>query len=337
MRSVLSFHRVIFLLALMTLLALPTVLPGQAAPQSEEAVNEEPERKYLLKLNMPVGVKHKYKYTERTRCKRQYHDSSKRTFEYTRVMTYFISAYTPGSPDDGFKTVYYNIDSMRFEMDDGVNELIEYDSQSDANANLNQLEVLAATVPLNRAIYLTYSPYGEVVKMESDDLDFLKDYLNDGGDTVLPALDYFLWWDRMDIENFKQIVDISHNILPERFIQPDDVWERPISMRVDGISFRDTADASVASFEHGIYRIVAKSDDLQPLSKRTYMYGHSSFCQVIGGTGTSETQLRFSRLGVMGEATRTLNAQIEVKAEPYDFSAEIQSTQKLELLGRFEW
>ncbi len=332
-------------LALTMISLTPHQLMSQSTPQTGQEESDRitgasggtPEVKYSLMSRHDPGVRHVYKYTEVTNVQRQYNDPDSTKLKYSRRMTYYLTMFMPDDPEDGRKTFYLNIDSMYFEFDNFQNEYIEYDSQKD-EANLNHPELLAATVLMNRPVYMTYSPYGEVVGYESEELDFLRNYLNDGGDTVLPALDYFLWWDRMDQKNITQLLDIQRNLLPETYIYPDSSWQRDVAMRYDGINFSGAATMHIDKFDKGIYEIVGKSPALQlSPSQKVYMYGHPDFCFVDSGEAEAEYVVRFNRLGVLGSVDTKLKATIEVDSKPWSFTEHLTTDNKVELMGRWQW
>ncbi len=325
------------------LLALPASLTAQSTPQSEEtdritgASGGSPEVKYSLKSRHDAGVRHVYKYTEVTNVNRVYNDEDSTKIKYSRRMTYYLTGFLPQDATKGSKTFYVNIDSMYFEFDNFQSEFLEYNSQTQ-EADLNHPEIMAASVLMNRPVYMTYSPYGEIIDYQSDELDYLKDYLNDGGDTVLPALDYFLWWDRMDKKSIGQIMDIPRNLIPETFIKPDTSWQRPVEMVYDGILLKDTATLKIREFTDGIYEIDGRASNIQiSPNQKTYMYGHPEFCYIKTGEGQAKYHVRFNRLGVLGSVNTKVNAEFTVDAQPFSFSQTIETDNTIELMGRWQW
>lgn len=327
----------LFLAAL--LIALP-VLAGSLSAQNAVAGDPENEfeLRYQLRTDYPPGVKHIYQYTETTTTTHKYADTLIPDFKYERQINYFITLFSPSRQESGFKKVLFNVDSCTYSMLDSRNQRIVYNSQDQEFRQLDDLDLLAATIPLNNTLELTFSPYGELAKIESEDVKSLVEYVKEGGRQALDSVTYDVWLDRLSPQAFAQLADIPRRMIPEGWIAPDSVWRRIANFRADGVDFRDTLSVSVYNFEEAVYTLKAEGTSLSCIPTEVFMHGYPHNVKVQQAEGKLQSTMQLARLGNILMSDTRLEATVDAESRTKGaFKADIQLHSDIRLLGRYEW
>lgn len=297
-------------------------------------------RKYSIYVDWKDRVAHSYSITSKTKVKRVYRDNIEKN--YQRDVNYFVTMSSNGT-ENGFIKLQCNIDSIRYTFIEG-NTTLYYDSQHDEKTTIKtEFPDLTSTFGMmNHQFQFLVSPYGEVAKVtgigQAGDLDWLKKFIVDGGD-ALDTLQKTLWYSVMSDENLKMVADISKGLIAGKMqIKADSVWTRPISIRLDGLNFTDTAKVQVASHTKENIVISANSSDLYPvLPQETRMFGIPGFGKVLSGKGSGTIRLDMTPRGTIKKQELNYTADIEASYNLEKFKENIQTTVSCTLLGQFKW
>lgn len=217
-----------FLHALTALLAL--------AGASTAAAQQKP-----LEFGPPLrpNIVFSYKFTERVST--VYESNGTPVDSGRRMLTYFISErQIPLS--NGRWQIEANIDSMQVEYSTTGGEL-RFDTQKAASADfdINHREILAPSALVNRVANVTLSPYGEILGIDSDSFDFLREQIAEPG---------------VDPVTHHRVLDlispefVGATMLPWRTVVPlgrtvsyGDTLRIPFAGILDRIPVRDSASA----------------------------------------------------------------------------------------------
>lgn len=177
-----------------------------------------------------------YKYTERVTTVHTMVGGAADSSE--RVLTYYITQHqfpTPGK--NGLITVQANVDSMSLEFTEGADRLtfntqrfVEQDWKLSGHR-----EVLIPSSLVNRLVTFSVSPYGEILGMESEDLEDAKKQAAD------PGVDEFT---RTRLQEITTDAYLASVLFPWRMLPLGRTvgYGRPVSvplwMAMDRISFR---------------------------------------------------------------------------------------------------
>ncbi len=321
-----------------TVLLLTVVLLLSAIPAQQSAAQTErdrPELRYSLKQQHPINVRKIYKMTQDAVVRRTYKDSS--FIDYQRTIEYYLTTRVI-EQNDGFTTVTVLIDSMRYVFANLTDSMqTTYNSQTD-KLNNEFDDLTYATIPNSRIWNITYSSYGDIVKVESEDMNWVREYIKPLKNKMTP-MQYAMWdWASRD-ENMIWLGDIDRNVLPEARIKPTDTWQQDVHMRVSNMDFTSPANFNVVSFQDSVFTIQGKADSLQfkeaPIE--TYLPMNSDLSQLVSANGTATYHLEMQRFGTVQfvDVNARIHAYIRDVASSYHEDITLRNT--IELLGMFKW
>ncbi|MBI2793788.1 MAG: hypothetical protein HYX66_03950 [Ignavibacteria bacterium] len=285
---------------------------------------------YRLQAQFHPGVAQAYEITETTSVIRTHSDSSKKS--YGREVKYFATFRCIES-HDGISTIVVNLDSLLYKFNSqGVD--LAYDSQKDLTPK-NFADLNNYFGPLNRPFNITVNSYGEVSKVEGEQIEFWRDYFienKDGLDSVL----YLIWMQSLDRENLLHYGDLQKRILPGRSYAIDSTWKSVLSMRIDGVVYSDTVTSKLAKYTGGYYEIIT-NDTIRALPQRIHVYGVPEISQLTDGYAGINNVLSLTTSGTVDEVVSVINAWFRASAGIETYTQNTTSTMKWKLTGQYQW
>ena len=304
---------------------------GQGGNKKEEIV------KYKPRVVYNTNAYRLYKYTEVENVRRIYSDSS--TKEYKRELTYFFTLTIFDKPENGFQVVKIVIDSMLYKMTEGKN-VYEFNSQAEKIKPIKLKDLEVMSVPLNRQFDFTYSPYGEVAKIESPDIQETIDLIKEGdakyGTQAKDELTNLVWFDGLSNNRLKHITDLQKIIFAQEPIAKDTIWNSPFSIQIDGKDFIDTVESKIVEYNNGSYTIDSKTKNITPISKDSYFYGVVKPAKIESAKGDGFYIIQINPRGIISkvDAEFIIESSCKVRFEP--FTEQVQSKFTWEYLGQFK-
>mgnify|MGYP000580864917 CR=1 FL=1 len=291
---------------------------------------------YQLKFIPPQTIRHVYKMHDSTVVTRTFSDNS--TKKYTREVSYYFNFVMPNPPKDGFMTFEVSVDSLKYKFTEGE-AVFEFDSQADNPGALTFEDLVATIVPLGNEFNLTYSPYGEVAKIDGERLDFLIDYIRQQKNNPMSdVLINFAWEEGISLDRFKFIADVKKIILPAEPIQIDSLWETPIDLQLDYINFFDTLTTKITKFKDGFFYINGVSNNIQAKNKPAKLYGiKTQLVEVADTKGEGSYELILHNRGFVSKAELKYNLEIGSYIKKEYFKQKIETKTTWELLKQYRF
>lgn len=302
---------------------------GTALGQRPE-VASSPDPMFRLQAQFHPGVAQTYEITENTSVVRTHSDSSMKTYE--REVKYFATFRCIES-SDGISTIVVNLDSLLYRFSaQGVK--IEYDSQTDL-APKNFADLNNYFGPLNRPFNLTINPYGEVSKIEGEQIEFWRDYFienKDGLDSVL----YLIWMQSLDRDNLLQYGDLQKRVVPGRSYAIDSAWNTVLTMRIDGVVYSESVTSKLAKYAGGIF-VITTADTLKASPQLIHVYGIPEISHLSEGYAAIKNELSLTTSGSIDEVVSVVEAWFRASAGIETYTQKIKSTMKWKLTGQYQW
>ena len=225
---------------------------------------------YRLRYKYPMSVTNVYKMVENTSVTRQYKDST--SLKYERTVNYFYTIKQLVKMDDNFVKVHVTLDSLQYSFKDG-DALFEFDSQSEAQGSINFDDLNDYLIPLSKEFDMTYSPYGEVIKVEGGNLDNLIQYIKKATSEQMDSLDQQYWLNMLSLNRLQYIVDPIKLTVPSTPATKDSVWLSTPLYCVDGIYFKDTVSTHIAKVVSNYFDIESEFEDFSFVPGDYKFYG----------------------------------------------------------------
>jgi len=304
-------------------------LPAVAQRSGSETASSG--RSYRLQALYRAGVAQSYEIVEQTTVERTHSDSTKKT--YDRTVTYFTSIRCIESMD-GVSRIIVNIDSLRYRFAAG-GQVIEYDSQTDITPK-NFADLNNYVGPLNRPFTLTISPYGEVSKIEGEEIEFWRDYLtqnSEGLDSVI----YLIWSQSLEPENLLQYGDLQKRLIPGLRMTVDSTWDLNLTLRVDGVLYRQPTKGLFEAYEGGLYTL-SINDTIQAVAGQpVHVYDVPYISTVADGAAVVHHTMHLTTTGTIQDVTSAVQAWFRGKVLNEVFTQKITSTTSWKLTGQYQW
>lgn len=268
---------------------------------------------YTLKANFRTQVYYNYVLNDTTKVKRIYADSSIKEFQ--RIISYYLTIMQPDPPKDGFSKVEISIDSIYYKFIEGEN-VYHFSNIETANPSVFKFEDFQTySVPMSMQFELTYSPYGEIAKIEGDRLAEKKNYIELLKNSIPDSIWYYNWTDGLSDIRLKHIGDVIKLIYPITPIYRDSIWYSPIELQIDGIHIIDTVELKVTGFWNNKYNIVGKFIKPETIWKKTKFYAIPNLSlpyKLTSASGNLEQTL--SAAGLAQELKIHLHFKLQVGA-----------------------
>ncbi len=297
--------------------------------------SEEPPA-YQLKFMPPQTIRHVYKMHDSTVVTRIFSDNS--TKKYIREVSYYFNFVMPNPPKEGFMTFEVSVDSLKYKFTEGE-AVFEFDSQADNPGALTFEDLVATIVPLGNEFNLTYSPYGEVAKIEGERLEFLIDYIKQQKNNPMSdAIINFVWEEGVSLDRLKFLADVRKIFFPKEPIQIDSLWETAIDLQLDYINFFDTLSAKITKYKDGYFHIEAVSNNIQAKNKAAKLYGiKTQLIEVADTKGEGSFKLVLHNRGFVSKAEAKYNVEIGSYIKKEYFKQKIESKTTWELLKQYKF
>lgn len=302
------------------LLGLLLMLSSQISFADEKKKNV---RMYKFRVDRPVKSEIIYQFTDETDITRIFSDST--SFEYKRKIDYFFSQKVFGDPNKGLLNVTYTIDSIRYFFNDGP-QTIRLNTASDFN-NASDFEDFTVVTPsLGRSFDLIYSDYGDVAKVESEDFDWLRDYINDPKNSkAIQGMRKYLWLNGIGDSRLRHIVDIPKIMMMKEKKALDSTWESPMYFETNHLEFFAKPKVRVAEYRNGKFVMDAVFDTLVANKKDYYFYNTKNLCSLQDAKGKGSSIIYFDKRGLLDRMEMDVVAEIKAKQGKEVFTEKIQS------------
>jgi hypothetical protein len=332
-----SFSKVIILIMVIGFSGLSAQTNIDKPKKNDSKSSKETELpKFSLKMNMNKNTFSIYKFTENSKIVRTMSDSSKRRF--SRDAEYYFTFKVPNSPDNGFNTYEFSIDSLKYKFtEDG--DTYEYNSQSDNPGPVTFEDLKNTVVPLGKEFTLTYSPYGEIVKVEGESLDWLRNYVVVEGKGVLDSLETHLWLDGISKQRLVSICDPKKLIFPANQVYLDSNWNSTMEFQVMNITCFDTSIAKIKSLSNGVFDIVGESTGkISALKEPVRFYGFKDYLvNVIKINGNGNYEMVFGPRGLIRSFKLNYFVKLTGKVKQEVFNDMIDTKQSWEMLNQYKY
>ncbi|MFA6572097.1 MAG: hypothetical protein WCT77_12765 [Bacteroidota bacterium] len=277
-----------------------------------------------------------YKLTEHTVVNRYTTDSVKSNYE--RDLTYFLTLGVPDPPDaDGFQRLVITIDSLNYKFIADSVKKIDYFTQDESKRPPRSVDFEAISVPMNRTFTFILSPYGEVAKIESEDISVLKDYIEEQGKNLKKkdAMKKFIWTDGLTDSRLLAIADYRKIMLPRQPIEKDTIWKTPISFQIDFKDYSDTLSAKIAEYNGGLYHIEATTNKILPSEKECYFNGVVQTGKVENTEGKGIFKMTINNKGIITRSEADFELINKCKVENETFNEQVTTKMIWDYIGQF--
>lgn len=291
---------------------------------------------YKLNYKPPQTIRHVYKMHDSTVVTRIFSDNS--TKKFTREVIYYFNFVMPNPPKEGFMTLEVSIDSLKYKFTEGE-AVFEFDSQADNPGALTFEDLVATIVPLGNEFNMTYSPYGEVAKIDGERLEFLIDYIEQQKKNPMSdELINFVWQEGISLDRLKFLADVKKIFFTLEPIEIDSLWETPFNFQLDYINFEDTLIAKISKFKDGYFYIDAVSTNIQAKNKPAKLYGiKTQLIEVADTKGTGTFNLVMHNRGFVSKAELKYNVEIGSYIKKEYFKQKIETKTSWELLKQYKF
>ena len=239
---------------------------AQAKPKPASNYSQ-PDVLYQITIKDSWNIYRTYKLNEATEISRTYSDNSVKTYKRDDEIYFTLTYRNP--PSHGFFKVDVSVDSMIYKFTEGE-ATIEFNSNSDQNKPIHFKDLEAWGVPVGRAFEMTYSSYKDVAKLEGEDLEWLRNYINEQGKGIVDTLTNFIWLQGISEERLTYITDLYKVYIPDKWIPKDSVWTSPFDYQINGIPFQDTVFAKVSDATSGFFTVEAKTNKMAAIINQPF-------------------------------------------------------------------
>jgi hypothetical protein len=291
--------------------------------------------KFTLKMNMNRNTLTNYKFIEVSDVTRILSDSSTRKFKRESIFYYTLKV--PNTAEEGFSTFEISIDSLNYKFTED-NEVYEYNSQDEKPSPVSFEDLKNTVVPLGKEYNITYSPYGEIVKIEGESLDWLKNYVVVESKGTLDSLQTHLWLDGISKSRLASISDAKKISFPISQVCIDSAWKSFMEFQVMNITCLDSSKAKIVNINNGVFRIMGESTKFNTIKDPVRFYGFKDFLvNITKAEGVGKYDMVFGPRGLM----RSLNLNYEIKftgkVKQEVFNDFIKTKQSWEMINQYKY
>jgi len=273
---------------------------------------------YKIPFKIPVSVFNKFRLTENTKVKRVYSDSN--VVEYDRNYTYYYHLRAISFPEDGYQKVYASFDSCEYNFNSGK-KMVRFISQDDeAVPPLNERDFLLFIQPLGKTFEALYSNYGQVAKIQGDDLNEKRDQIkNDIKKYDNPERLEAILAKLSDLELVK-LIDPIKNLLPSFSVDFDTTWNRDLDFNLDVINVRGNSKVNLVDYRNNAYKLNCQMDSLYTDQKTFRLPEMNKEAELLEFKGNGNYELEISYVGAPSYAKANLNSIIKGKITNTQFT-----------------
>ncbi|MGQ9819710.1 MAG: hypothetical protein ACUVQ1_07295 [Candidatus Kapaibacteriales bacterium] len=243
---------------LVFILFLPILISHLLAfSQVKKGLDEKPlPPAYTIQGALRTKIYYNYILTDTTKVSRVYADSS--VVNYERITKYFLTIIQPDNPENGFTKIDVSVDSMHYYFNDGI-ERYDFTSIERAIPKVLKFEDFKAiSIPMSRNFTIVYSPYGEVAKVEGEQITFDRNYIAEIANKTTDTILIHNWTDWLSDFTLQHIGNIFKIIYPKLPVHKDSIWETTMNIRIENLNITDTIKAKVIRFFNNLYTIEGK-------------------------------------------------------------------------------
>ncbi len=276
----------------------------------------------FVTYSMPFGVVTTYKVTEISSTVRTNQDSTKASWADTTV--FYLTRLVKNPAQDGFQMATVTVDS------------IKYLPSKPTGIPLDKTESVRKTCLEGKTADITYSPYGEIAKIEGKDLEWIRNYVEEGSDELSDET-YFDWQQCLSDARIASVFDMKKIILPQGLIPTDTIWTCPIEFYAAGIRFYDSIACKIVKLDQKEYNISTSSLNVNNIEHRAHFYGIDKLGTIKSAKGSGSIQITLSRRGTVSKTMLDYSISTENKAKNEIFSENIHTQIQWEVLRSFKY
>lgn len=301
-----------------------TSITGASANQSKLS--------YKVPFKIPVSVFNKFRLSESTKVKRIYSDST--SIEYTRNTTYYYHLRAISFPEEGFQKVFASIDSMEYEFQSGK-KIVKFDDQDDESMPpLHERDFLLFIQPLGKTFQAIYSNYGQVARIEGEDLDEKRTNIKNDIPKYENPERLVAILDKLSDQELIKIIDPLKNILPTFKVNFDTTWSRNIDLNLDVFKVKGDSKVKLNDYRNNNYQLLATMDSLTTDQKTFRLPDMNKEADLLQFMGKGTYSLDISNAGAPSYGKAELYYELKGKITNNEFYQTSQTTLIWDLMAR---
>ena len=303
-----------------------------ASKTESETVPEVP--KYDVSFNLSQLVYHIYRFTETTKVKRVFEDST--VNEYDKTVTYWFNVFVPGPVDDnGFLLVEVKTDSMEYRLSSKELNVYYRTTDYDMDMPLNYMDFFTSYVQYGQTFNMLYSPYGDVSKIDGDQLESEKmQYAKTHDEIKRNQILYSLSNDRL-----KFSFDVPKGVYPPFEVTKDTSWNSESEFFICNVPFSGDLNNTFKGFSNNEYHISTKMDSLtlnNPM-ENVILPDLDKNCVITSGVATGVMNIDLHTSGNVKYSRAKIKALLTGKVGNFKFNQLVETTYTWDLIGRFQY
>jgi hypothetical protein len=288
---------------------------------------------YKLVVNFRVNTFHTTKITESTKVTRTYPDSS--TKEYKRDVVYYTTTQIMESPTKGFQTIIVTLDSLNYRFSEG--DVVFDFNTSDFQGNALKFKDLnLKTIALGRTYNLIYSPYGEIAKISSEDIEETMDYMKTKGADYLTPIELFIWNHGLSTNHLSYLGDRKKIVFPFDRIAKDSLWKSPLSLELNGYNYNDTLNLKIKEYNAGVFQIEGQSSSISHVDSEILTYEISDLVKILETNGSGIFNMTLNASGSILKSGFIYDIISKIKVGNQVIIENIESNVNWELMETFK-
>jgi hypothetical protein len=297
---------------------------------------KEDVQKYKFRIKYPGTIPHVYEMSDTTEVKMFFSDSTVKS--YKREIFFWFTLKPPNTESkDGFVLVELSIDSMSYRFLEGDKEY-KYRSGLQGGHPLRFDDFEYFSIPHGQQFNMTYTPYGDIGKIEGERLDEMRDYIKEQSSNSTDIMKKFMWTQGLSDNRLKFIVDARKIQFSDSPVAMDSVWFTPFLIQLDGITFyNEKTEASLKEVRGGFYTIEANIKQMYPVldAERFYDINEPMPMNNVDVKGTYG--LLIGPKSTLEQADAHFEASLIILVKKEVIKETISSNQHWKLLGRYTW
>ncbi len=303
-----------------------------ASAQSDS--DKEKVMTYKVDYWFPPTVRNHYSYTEKSDITRTYSDGSVMTF--SREIVFFFDMKAPNQKNEGFTDMDVSIDSAHYKYTK-ADYTYSYNTQGEAPGNFNILDFMATIAPLAKFYTMTYSPYGNISKLEGEALQIFRNKLVERKDSY-NQIDHYIWTEGTSNARLIHISDVKKIDYPNYRIAEDSTFLSPLFLQINHIDLQDTVEMTLDEVSSGYMYFSGDIEDVEYFTKKARFEGIED--QLLEIADVKANGKIFTELSPRGTPEKTeieLNMEVKAKIKRDSFTEQVKTKLIWELLGQWEY
>lgn len=287
---------------------------------------------YKIPFKFPTSVYNKFRLTETTKVKRLFSDSS--VIEYDRQTTYFYHLRAISFPEDGFQKIFVSFDSIQYQLKSGK-KVIKFDDQDDEFVPpLNERDFLLFIQPLGKTFEAIYSNYGQVARIEGEDLNEKRNTLKNDIPKYENPERLVAVLDKISDQELTKLFDPLKNILPVKNVNFDTTWVRDIDWNIDVFKTKTSAVVKLNDYRNNQYQLLAEMDSITTTQTTMRLPDMNKECDLKEFKAKGKYTLDLSNVGAPTYGKAEFNYEAKGKITNNDFIQYGETILIWDLLGR---